>query len=40
MKAVIIGLGIVLAICGAVLLWDKCKKDCERDGVCKFDGQE
>ncbi len=30
----------IAAICGGVCLWDKAKKECERDGVCKFDGQE
>lgn len=40
MKAVVISISIVIALCGAVHLWDKCKKDCERAGVCKFDGQE
>ena len=30
----------IFAICGAVLVWDRWKRDCVDAGVCKFDGQE
>lgn len=30
----------IAAVCGTVLLWDKWKKDCEKDGVINIRGQE
>lgn len=39
MTALLISLG-ALVLLGIDLWWEKCKKDCERDGVINLKGQE